>query len=120
MERKPSINKKALGVLGLMMIGANAGQMKWDDCDKVKDYKEANCNVYDHKTGICIKCSFRYWMRPNATCVKVSDQCKTWSETNGECLSCYGGYSVYKGDCVITTQIGSIPTPVSPCNSPKK
>lgn len=55
MERKPSINKKALGVLGLMIIGANASN---DMCDgKVANYKEANCNKYDHKTGVCLKCS---------------------------------------------------------------
>lgn len=51
MERKPSINKKALGVLGLMIIGANAGN---DMCDgKLGNYKEANCHKYNQKNGVC-------------------------------------------------------------------
>ena len=50
MERKPSVNKKVLGLMGLMIIGAKAGGM---DCEKVRDYKEKNCHKYDHKTGIC-------------------------------------------------------------------
>lgn len=111
MERKQSINKKTLGLMGLMMIGAKAGGM---DCEKVGKFQESNCNLYDQDTGVCLRCSYRYWMRPNATCVQVSDQCQTWCETNGDCTSCYGGYALYNGQCILATQVVTPP----PCNSP--
>lgn len=34
-------------------------------------------------------------------CVAVSDQCKTWSSTTGDCLSCYDGYTLETGACII-------------------
>jgi hypothetical protein len=34
-------------------------------------------------------------------CTKVSDYCKTWDNTSGKCLSCYGGFSLSSGICRI-------------------
>ena len=37
----------------------------------------------------------------NGVCVEVSDQCKTWNNVNGDCTSCYEGWTLRDGDCVI-------------------
>ncbi len=89
MESKPSIGKKALAILGLMMIGANSSI--------VKNYQEPNCNLYDHSDGSCIRCSFRYWKTSEARCVQVSDNCKAWKESNGDCTDCYKGWTLSDG-----------------------
>ena len=34
-------------------------------------------------------------------CTIVDPQCKTYNATNGDCLSCYPGYSLDKARCVI-------------------
>lgn len=72
MENKPLISKKALAILGLMFVGTQAA--------KVCDYKEVNCNEYYHPSGVCKKCSLRFRMLSDATCVKIDDQCEHWSE----------------------------------------
>lgn len=64
-------------------------------------------------TGACIQCSYRFY-NSNGYCIAVSDQCNTWDLTTGACTSCYGGYSLTAGACVITS---SQNTPTSP-NSP--
>ena len=33
--------------------------------------------------------------------MKVNDLCHTWNNTNGHCLSCYGGYELMEGRCLI-------------------
>lgn len=78
--------------MGMMMAGANA--------KKMTNYQEPNCNVYA-ADGSCEICSFRFWMTEERQCVQVSDQCKSWCKENGDCTSCYLGYSLSNGECVI-------------------
>ena len=99
MESKPTVSKKALAILGFMLVGSMANKV-----DIVCDYKEVNCNVYDHSNGVCMKCSHRYWMTERHTCVQVDSQCKDWCPDNGDCTDCYQGWVLSKGKCVLPTQ----------------
>jgi hypothetical protein len=47
----------------------------------------------------CLKCSRRAYFNNQGICVAVSDQCATFDPLNGNCLSCYGGYSLSAGVC---------------------
>ena len=40
-------------------------------------------------------------MSASGVCSPVSDQCATWNSVNGNCLSCYGGYLLQSGACVV-------------------
>ena len=37
----------------------------------------------------------------NGVCVPVNDQCSTFDENTGDCLSCYLGYNLEGGKCII-------------------
>lgn len=60
--------------------------------------------------GYCIRCAFRFWSN-NGICQQVSDQCKSWSLTNGQCTDCYDGYGLNNGACVVRPQVQPVPTP---------
>ena len=53
-----------------------------------------------------VDCPYRNFMK-DGVCVRVSDQCKTWSTSTGECLTCYDGYKLSQGACVIDGGSGS-------------
>lgn len=58
-----------------------------------------NCAQYNDKNE-CVKCAFRFY--PDAgKCSQVSDLCKSWSISNGKCVSCYSGYDVINGRCEV-------------------
>ena len=60
------------------------------------------CRNFDG--DICIECSFRFYFDENKVCRQVNDLCRTWDEENGDCLSCYGGYVLDAGRCLIDAQ----------------
>lgn len=45
-------------------------------------------------------CPFRT-VQISGECVQVSDLCATWDEVTGKCLTCYGGYTLSEGACVL-------------------
>lgn len=59
---------------------------------------DKGCKTWEGVT--CTECSFSYVFNLVGSCISVSDQCKTYNETNGECTSCYHGYSVVNGSCI--------------------
>ena len=61
-------------------------------------YQDPLCNTFDSH-GKCTKCSFRAYFEPDGKCVNVNPQCKTFDNKNGDCLSCYVGYTLSDGDC---------------------
>lgn len=52
----------------------------------------------------CTECSFGWVFNLVGTCISVSDQCKTYDAANGECLTCYNGYSVVNGSCLYNNE----------------
>ena len=62
--------------------------------------QDPNCNEYNADNS-CKKCSYRYFCSSNTRlCTQVSDFCETWSEANGDCITCYTSYgSPVNGKC---------------------
>jgi len=99
MENKPSgpsMVKKALAFIGLMLVGVNT--------EIVGNYQESYCHTYD-PCGVCIECPTRSILTEEHTCLKVSDQCKTWCDKTALCTSCYQGWALYKGECILPCQV---------------
>ena len=62
---------------------------------------DPNCAQRD-ASNICTSCYYRYYLNAQKVCVAVSDQCNTF-DSLGNCLSCYGGYTLTNGSCVVST-----------------
>lgn len=45
-------------------------------------------------------CPYRTVLKDGA-CVKVSDLCNTWNGVTGDCTSCFYGYKLSGGACII-------------------
>jgi proprotein convertase subtilisin/kexin type 5 len=50
--------------------------------------------------GVCSQCAQSAYFS-NGVCVQSNTFCKTFDSTNGACTSCYGGYDLANGDCVL-------------------
>lgn len=90
-------------------------------CKQVSDL----CNTWDAVTGACVTCYGGYkissgtcvvdngWTAPpntscpfryvykNGNCQAVSDLCNTWDQVSALCLTCYGGYRLVDGKCIV-------------------
>jgi hypothetical protein len=51
--------------------------------------------------SICQKCYSGYYVKSNGLCAQFNTLCKTSNPTNGACLSCYPGYVILNGICVL-------------------
>lgn len=61
---------------------------------KSSSNSDVNCRASD-SYGVCTQCIWRYVLNPTSKiCMKVNDQCKSWSDTTALCTSCYGGYTL--------------------------
>ena len=58
------------------------------------------CATWKDRT--CIKCADRAYFDANGVCRGVSTQCATWDLFDGLCLTCYHGYDLIKGQCVVS------------------
>lgn len=50
--------------------------------------------------GVCVECSTNAYFRQNM-CVAVDALCRTFDAQNGNCLTCYSGYQLQSGRCVV-------------------
>lgn len=71
---------------------------------------DPNCNTF--KGDSCIKCSLKYYLNSNGKCKAVDPSCKTFDNTNGNCLSCFAGFEVSNGSCLVS----KIKATISNCN----
>lgn len=39
--------------------------------------------------------------KQNGLCQQISPLCQTSNNNNGECLTCYGGYDLINGQCIL-------------------
>lgn len=72
------------------------------------------CNKYPAGYGVgcqtwsvtgCTKCAYRYFYdSASSSCMQVSDLCATYDSTSGQCLTCYIGYNLNNGACVLASQ----------------
>ena len=61
---------------------------------------DSGCGTWDWKNQKCLQCSNNWVFNTNGVCVPVSDQCNTF-DRSGKCVSCYKGYSLSNGKCVL-------------------
>ena len=52
--------------------------------------------------GVCAQCVPRAYFDFDNNCVMVSDLCDTFNDFSGECTSCYSGYSLSDGECIVS------------------
>ena len=63
---------------------------------------DSGCGTWDWKNQKCLQCSNNWVFNTNGVCVPVSDQCNTF-DRSGNCVSCYKGYSLSNGKCVLAS-----------------
>lgn len=61
---------------------------------------DLGCKNWDWDSLVCLACS-KEWVLINKVCVPVSDQCLTFDSATGDCLTCYNGYNLQNGKCII-------------------
>ena len=58
------------------------------------------CKIWTGR--VCTTCADRTYFDSNGICQSVSAQCSTWDKLTGECLTCFSGYAISNGACVIS------------------
>ena len=53
--------------------------------------------------GICTGCYQGYYLSVQAACLRLDPLCKKYTPAKNECASCYDGYTLHQGKCVIST-----------------
>ena len=61
---------------------------------------DVGCGKWDWDNQVCLECSKDWVFNNDKVCVPVSDQCREHA-ANGACTSCYKGYHIENGACVI-------------------
>ncbi len=46
-----------------------------------------------------MRCAERTFMNSNGQCQKINENCRTYNDFTGNCLTCYSGFSLKLGDC---------------------
>ena len=64
---------------------------------------DLGCALWDWDEQICLECSERWTFRLDGICIPVSDQCKE-HDVKGSCTSCYRGYQLDEGNCVLAAE----------------
>lgn len=72
---------------------------------------DPNCNTFNGP--VCTVCSKNYFLSASGKCTAVNPSCNTYNPSNGNCTSCFAGYEVQAGNCVISQ---SQPT-IANCNT---
>lgn len=62
--------------------------------------KDPNCKTSD-ASGVCAACYTGYYLTPQNNCLKLNPLCKTYTAAFNACDSCYDGYVLFNGTCVI-------------------
>lgn len=67
-------------------------------------FSDPNCRANNGQ--VCTQCSNRFYIASNGRCVPVSPLCRN-NDAQGRCTSCYPGYSVFEGNCIIAQNTDS-------------
>jgi hypothetical protein len=63
---------------------------------------DVGCKIWDWDNNKCLSCSTNWFVSANGQCATVSDLCKSFDASTGQCLSCYEGYDLESGACVFS------------------
>ena len=64
------------------------------------------CGLWDWSNQKCLQCSNNWVFNSNGVCIPVSDQCSTF-DLKGNCFTCYVGYNLVNGTCVLAPNVQS-------------
>lgn len=64
---------------------------------------DAGCSLWDWNNQVCLKCANYWYFSSSGVCTLVSTLCKTYDNSNGNCLSCYIGYDLSNGSCILSS-----------------
>ena len=70
---------------------------------EVTEPSDPGCNLWNQANDVCLRCSQRHYFDIFQKCQPVNDLCADWNN-QGDCTSCYGGYDLQSGNCVISTR----------------
>lgn len=62
------------------------------------------CSKWDNTTRICLQCANRAYFNNQGVCILIDNQCNTWDRYDGFCLTCYAGYNLFNGTCILAQQ----------------
>lgn len=68
---------------------------------------DPNCNTFNG--DLCVKCSVGFFLNSNGKCQGTDPSCKTFNPSNGACLTCFAGFEVSNGTCIISKTQAAIP-----------
>jgi hypothetical protein len=60
---------------------------------------DVNCATFNN--GMCVNCSKGYYLSQQGPCIQFNPLCKTSDPQTGACLSCYPGYALSAGSCLV-------------------
>jgi len=63
---------------------------------------DPKCLIHDIN-NYCSTCQPQYY-QSQGRCVPANAQCRTFNIVGGDCTSCYSGYIVFNGDCVLLSK----------------
>lgn len=66
--------------------------------------KDPNCKTSD-ASGVCTACYTGFYLTLQNNCLKLDPLCKTYTAAFNACDSCYDGYVLFNGACVIPAQL---------------
>jgi expansin (peptidoglycan-binding protein) len=66
----------------------------------IQQVSDVGCATWNWNKQTCLQCSSNWVFNNNGVCVPVSDQCNTYDK-NGACVTCYVGYNLNNGKCVL-------------------
>ena len=74
-------------------------------CDRAADraVSDAGCAEWNWDQDVCVKCS-HYWFMNNGLCASVSPYCKSYDQANGQCTTCFSGYNLSNGECLVAPE----------------
>jgi len=54
---------------------------------------------------VCVQCYYpeKYYLDNNNICSENQLDCKVFDVQSGDCTECYSGYTLYNGQCVLST-----------------
>ena len=74
-------------------------------CDRAPNQAvtDKGCSEWNWDAQTCLRCG-PYWWNNNGACQAVSPFCKTYDSNNGQCQSCFTGYNLSNGECVLAPE----------------
>lgn len=73
--------------------------------------RDSLCAEFNGST--CVRCATRAYFN-NGICSEVNVNCNTFDASTGVCLTCYNGYQLNNGQCIVSQVV--LPTPPSSVN----